>query len=166
VVERPLFDVAAARARCEAALFAKDEAAYARAVGAALDNLPAALDAIEAQAARLREMGSREEDMEAEIERLGGEIATLRAHLTEQQRAFVTALEFSQRKAEEETAGLRETVAASTSGGKVQTALAVRDAEIAALRALLDEGADIVRDYAPGHTVWLKAADAALRAAP
>jgi hypothetical protein len=67
-------------------------------------DLPAALDTIEAQEANLREMGSREEDMEAEIERLGGEIATLRAHLTEQQRAFVTALEFSQRKADEEMA--------------------------------------------------------------
>lgn len=38
-----------------------------------------------------------------------------------------------------------------------------RDARIAALSALLERAEDIIGEYAPGHTVWLDEARAALR---
>jgi hypothetical protein len=38
--------------------------------------------------------------------------------------------------------------------------------EIEALKALLDEAAAIVREFAPGHTVWLEATTTALQGAP
>jgi hypothetical protein len=42
-------------------------------------------------------------------------------------------------------------------------AIGERDAEIAALRALVDEARDIIVSAAPGQEVWLDAADEALR---
>lgn len=67
-------------------------------------------------------------------------------------REEVARLRAEAKRADDEATRLANSDLATTE----QVIRALR-AENERLRALLDEAEDIVRDYAPGHTVWLEA---------